>query len=223
MHEVPSVRAKPCMLVMPGIPRMHARQTDAVIPGIPGYITHPERIRAILPCTALVSADDYKESSRGIMQRRLRRLVDAERSRGRHGFSVPHYFSGYARRSDAVCKTRQRVCRTPASRSRGASTRSCCRVVNAEADAADAASGRQRLMANGPRTRTSTIKKQYVRLALVCCVPERIGGKDLLAAVVSVDVFKLRVTISERSAFQESAYTVLLLAAMRQAPRSGLN
>ena len=84
MHEVPSVRAKPCMLVMPGIPRMHARQTDAVIPGIPGYITHPERIRAILPCTALVSADDYKESSRGIMQRRLRRLVDAERSRGRH-------------------------------------------------------------------------------------------------------------------------------------------
>ena len=65
--------------------------------------------------------------------------------------------------------------------------------MNAEADAADAASGRQRLMANGPRTRTSTIKKQYVRLALVCCVPERIGGKDLLAAVVSVDVFKLRV------------------------------
>lgn len=92
--------------------------------------------------------------------------------------------------------------------------------MNAEADAADAASGRQRLMANGPRTRTSTIKKQYVRLALVCCVPERIGGKDLLAAVVSVDVFKLRVTISERSAFQESAYTVL---AARYGKRPGLH
>jgi len=122
-------------------PHACAPNRYAVIPGIPGYITHPERIRAILPCTALVSADDYKESSRGIMQRRLRRLVDAERSRGRHVDSAsPTTSAATLAGLTRSAKNRQRVCRTPASRSRGASTRSCCRVVNAETDAADAAS-----------------------------------------------------------------------------------
>ena len=91
--------------------------------------------------TLLVVVGGDKRCARGIMQRRLRRLVDAERSRGRHVDSAsPTTSAATLAGLTRSAKNRQRVCRTPASRSRGASTRSCCRVVNAEADAADAAS-----------------------------------------------------------------------------------